>query len=83
MKENGKGVEAPIFTERVRETEGDTTEGWGPEEFNEVIKEHLPDNLAIKIKRVVNEVGGNYWDVWPELDDMDIGIIMMAGAVNF
>ena len=52
-------------------------------EIQEVIaQQDLPELLILQINRAL-DMGMGLYDIWPRLDDADLGAIMKAGAAKF
>ncbi len=66
----------------------DTFEGfeanaaWDGEDWIKCMMDNLPEELAIKICWLATQVGG-LWNVWPILEEAELGTVMQAGAINF
>ena len=52
------------------------------EDWIKCMMERLPEELAIKICWLATKVDG-FWNVWPMLEEAELGTVMQAGAINF
>ncbi len=58
--------------------------GYRRNQWQDMFNASLPPALCERIQQLINktpEIG--YWDVWPQLTEAELGIIMQAGAAGF
>ena len=62
--------------------ESDTV-GYSPRLIREAFLKHVPESLVNKLESVLRLPHvRSYREVWPYLDDFDVGTLMKAGAVH-